>query len=269
MNGTSIKPVVLAVAPELALMAGAAVVLALLGPFGTWAMPVGRRLLIWSVFAFGGYACFRPVILAGDALSAQSSLPRWLTIAIACLLASMPTTVLVAGIFSGFHWEGVGAGYLVGLYPQILVVGGAVTAIQYLLSSRRVSENVFAANPDPISTSPLSIDHVDADDRAPTLLDQLPPHLGRDILCVENEDHYVRVHTGAGSALILMRLRDAIAQLAEIDGEQVHRSWWVARASVTEVIRSDRRVALRLSDGREVPVARSAIPVLRKRGWVT
>ena len=87
-------------------------------------------------------------------------------------------------------------------------------------------------------------------------------------MCVENEDHYVRVHTVSGSALVLMRLRDAIAQLDAIDGAQVHRGWWVARGAVAAVVRSDRRIALRLVDGREVPVSRSAAPDLRARGWI-
>lgn len=249
-------------------MAVVAIILALLGPFGTWTVPVGRRFLIWSVFAFGGYVCFRPVILAGDALAAQSTLPRWLTIGISCLLASMPTTLLVASVFSRFDWGKVGASDLAALYPQILIVGATVTVIQLVLRRRATSELAAAAAPEPVAVSNSAIEQPESGVQMLTLLDQLPAHLGRDILCVENEDHYVRVHTSAGSALILMRLRDAVAQLSAIDGEQVHRSWWVARASVTEVVRSERRVALRLSNGNEVPVARSAIPMLRARGWL-
>lgn len=46
------------------------------------------------------------------------------------------------------------------------------------------------------------------------------------------EDRYLRIHTDGGSDLILMRLRDAVGELAGADGLQVHRSFWVARAAV-------------------------------------
>ena len=82
---------------ELSIMVGIALLLAVLGPFGTWQAPFALRLINWAIFTLGGYACFKPVILAGDALAAQSSLPRWAAIGVACLLASMPTTLIVAG----------------------------------------------------------------------------------------------------------------------------------------------------------------------------
>jgi hypothetical protein len=263
MNGTTIKSIAHELVPELALMVVVAIILAMLGPFGTWQAPFGRRLISWSVFALGGYACFRPVILAGDALAKQSALPRWLTIGMACLLASMPTTLIVAAVFSNFRLEALRASDLLNLYSQVLIVGATVTAVQLLLGHRVPSKQAPVAEEAPLASS-APIEPTSTS----TLLDQLPLHLRRDILCLQNEDHYVRVHTSAGSVLLLMRLRDAVAQLAAVNGEQVHRSWWVARAAVRDVVRTDRRVMLRLTNELEIPVARSAIPMLRERGWL-
>ena len=61
------------------------------------------------------------------------------------------------------------------------------------------------------------------------------------------EDHYVRAHTMLGSDLVLLRLRDAIAELDGIEGAQVHRSWWVARDVVEGVEREGRKLRLLLS----------------------
>jgi len=57
------------------------------------------------------------------------------------------------------------------------------------------------------------------------------------------------VHTSKGQDLILLRLSDAIEELAGLEGEQVHRSWWVARDGVTEVERGDGRAVLTLKSG--------------------
>ncbi len=231
-------------------------------------MSLGHRLLDWALFAIGGYACFRPVIAGGDALAYQSALPRWLAIVIACLIASLPTTLIVTLVFAGQHWREVSAGDLAALYPQVLIVGGTVTLVQLLV--RRGAPVMDHQHLVPVRVEPASdpINPEEARGTSANFLDQLPPHLGRDLLCIENEDHYIRVHTTVGSALILMRLRDAVAQLSKTDGAQVHRTWWVAKSAVAEVKRQDRRLSLKLVDGREVPVSRTSAPTLRERGWL-
>jgi DNA-binding LytR/AlgR family response regulator len=70
-----------------------------------------------------------------------------------------------------------------------------------------------------------------------------------------------------GSALVLMRLRDAVALLGDLEGMQVHRSWWVARAAVEDVLREGRNVRLRLPRGLEAPVARAKVADLRAARW--
>ena len=85
---------------------------------------------------------------------------------------------------------------------------------------------------------------------------------------MEAEDHYLRVHTGKGSDLILLRLADAIGELGAIDGAQTHRSWWVARAAVLSVRRHDGRATLTLKGGLEAPVSRTQAAALRQRGWL-
>ena len=82
------------------------------------------------------------------------------------------------------------------------------------------------------------------------------------------EDHYVRAHGPDASTLILQRMRDAEAELAAIDGMRVHRSWWVARWAVEQVLRDGRNYRLRLVGGIEAPVARERITALRDAGWL-
>ena len=78
----------------------------------------------------------------------------------------------------------------------------------------------------------------------------------------------MEIHTDGGSDLLLLRFRDALREVAEIDGAQVHRSHWVARSAVAGVVRHRGRVVLRLVNGAEVPVSRSFVPGLRERGWI-
>lgn len=88
------------------------------------------------------------------------------------------------------------------------------------------------------------------------------------VLCLQMEDHYVRVHRASGSVLELMPLRDAIERYGSGGGVQVHRSWWVAAAAVDGSERDARNWRLRLSNGVLVPVARNRVAEVRARGWI-
>jgi hypothetical protein len=93
-------------------------------------------------------------------------------------------------------------------------------------------------------------------------LSRLPPAIGRDLLCLQMQDHYVEAHTSEGSALLLMRFRDAVAELGGA-GMQVHRSWWVAHRAVQALETDGRRAQLRLEGGRLIPVSRASLPEVR------
>jgi DNA-binding LytR/AlgR family response regulator len=100
-----------------------------------------------------------------------------------------------------------------------------------------------------------------------SFLDRLPPRLGRTLLCLQMEDHYVRAYTDRGSELILLPLKAAVAEL-DGAGLQVHRSWWVARAAVTGAVQDGRNLKLKLVNGLEAPVSRASIAALREAGWL-
>ena len=73
------------------------------------------------------------------------------------------------------------------------------------------------------------------------------------VYAVSAEDHYLRVHTSAGETMILMRLADAVRELAALEGLQTHRSWWVAKQGLADVSRGDGKVTLKLKSGVEAP----------------
>jgi DNA-binding LytR/AlgR family response regulator len=87
------------------------------------------------------------------------------------------------------------------------------------------------------------------------LLSRLPSHVRGQIIALEMEDHYVRVHTDRGSALVLLRLSDAMAEVAAIAGRQVHRSWWVAADAIEHFERVGRAGQIRLRNGLIAPVS--------------
>jgi len=120
-----------------------------------------------------------------------------------------------------------------------------------------------------ISNRVVVIERPAAAEQPVRFLERLPPKLrGARVWAVEAEDHYLRLHTSKGQDLILMRLADAVAELDGIEGLQVHRSWWVARAAIADSARGDGRATLTLQDGSQVPVSRTYAKELREKGWM-
>lgn len=251
---------------ELTVVVAIGVLLALIGPFGTFAASFGWRLLYWVPLIVLGYLIYRPIGATASWLGNRLQLPIGPMWVVATLVATVPMTVLVwAAGCSGTCRGPDSIDRALVWYGQVLVIGGAVTLLLYLRSPRATAtpSPVELPSPEP-APEPLPVIVVPSS----PFLDRLPPHLGTTLIALEMEDHYVRAHTALGSDLILMRMRDAIGELAGVPGMQVHRSWWVAQAAVTGVERDGRNVRLELSNGLRAPVSRERVAALREAGWI-
>jgi hypothetical protein len=102
----------------------------------------------------------------------------------------------------------------------------------------------------------------------PAFVERLPVRLrAAELYAIESEDHYLRVHTSAGQELILMRLADAVRELAGVEGLQTHRSWWVAKQGLADVVKGDGKLVLKLKSGAEAPVSRTYAKAVKDAGW--
>jgi len=231
------------------------VVMTVSGAFGSDRLHVVPRFLFWmmqmTVGASVGVLVTRFVI--PDAwFRVGGYRGYWVALPIA-LGTALPMSVLVAAMESLARRQAFRLGLVADVFPTTLVTSLAITALA-LIIRRRGPTHTHAAP---------------AGAPAPKFLGRLPDKLkGAEVWAVEAQDHYLRLHTSAGQDLILMRLSDAIAELEGIEGAQTHRSWWVARAAVTETERAEGRAILTLKDGSKIPVSRSYARLLREEGWL-
>ncbi|MBB4838166.1 hypothetical protein HNP52_001217 [Sphingomonas kyeonggiensis] len=237
---------------------GVGLVLALIGPFGSFAAPFGLRLLYWLAMSYAGYFLYFPAMTAANHFAPKLDLPEWSLWAAASVLVSLPMSVVVWAanlIWHPARWPTLEQ--WIAHYFNVAVLGGLVCALFWFTRKRRMA----GAEPGPVQTAPTG------EPGLPRLVERLPPHLRAAPIALEMEDHYVRVHTQHGSTLLLMRMRDAVAELDGMPGALVHRSWWVAREAVTGTRRDGRNVRLLLTGGIEAPVARAQAPGLEAAGW--
>src|SRR4029453_10403944 len=97
----------------------------------------------------------------------------------------------------------------------------------------------------------------------PEFVSKLRAAFRGEIIRLEAEDHYVRLHTLHGSALVLMRLTDAAAIIDPRLGLRVPRSWWVAKDGVRALERTPGGAIARLVDDTAVPISRTRLSAAR------
>ncbi len=86
---------------------------------------------------------------------------------------------------------------------------------------------------------------------------RFPEISGLTLLAIEADEHYVRLHTNAGSKHVLYRFRDALKDVEDLSGLRVHRSWWVAKDAIEEFDQSPSGFGLKLKGGLIAPVSQT------------
>ena len=173
-------------------------------------------------------------------------------------LTAIPITLLLGAVLRTLPLPSSWNGSPAFLYLQVWLIGLAI---------RLFMKRFLAGGPSAIRAEALSTQGFTDPHPLPRLLARLPEGFGERVLCLKMEDHYVRVHGQSGSALLLMRLSDAIAELDGVEGLQVHRSRWVERGAVARIRRDNRAVRIELENGVTVPVSRSYATALKATGW--
>jgi LytTr DNA-binding domain len=227
-------------------VAGLGTFLAILGPYNTSGLGWPWVWIYWVGLMLLGGASGDIAIALVRRIAPE--LPDWASYPLIAVLVSFPVTIAVIGIQSAigpvpplYEWPIV--------FGFVLVIAAGVTALNYMMEQR---------NPAPSDVS-----------AGRALTDKLPVRLRTaEILALQSEDHYLRVHTRRGDALILMRLSDAMAAMEALEGSQTHRSWWVARAAIEHAEKSGGRAVLTLTNKIEAPVSRNYYPKLRDMGWI-
>lgn len=253
---------------ELLVMVALGLLVGLLGPFGTFGEPPAQRMLNWVIWLVVGYALFRPINVIAGWLCEATGLPNIGGKSLSLVVASVPLTLIVTMMVTGLRfdetlrWPGFWTMYL-----YICVIAVVASIVMNMIFGRRAQ--MLTAPPPANSDTPTVL----LSDPSKTLVEPahavlpLPPGFGP-VNAMKGEDHYVRVIGETREELILMRMRDAIERLGDVDGLRVHRSWWVAKHAIASVRRDGRTAVITLTSGHEVAVARDMMPQLRAAGWL-
>ena len=294
-------------APRMVFVAGGIVVFllvqyTLLGPLGTGAtMNWIERLGYWAIVGLLLFPiCYASGVLTFYIVRHRRHVEIWAALILMVLILAATCTAIVVttyGLFHGGHLPDISLQKLYGYSALNLFCATAL--IYYVLCLRIFRHEAAeqggpasapaeqgapgaapappdgraAAAPGPPATQDAAVagdEHQEEPMATSRFFERLPDELGHDIVYLVAAAHYVDVITTAGSASILLRFSDAVAELGDL-GLRVHRSYWVAYRHVRRAVRRDGRTLLLLTGDHEARVGRNYLPEVRAavpKAWI-
>ena len=226
---------------------GIVCILTVSAPFATAEQfNVIQRFFYWGGIAVSTYFCAIFVLLFVERKLVQRGKYTITARIIATLVASLAVSTVVFFIntvvvgIDELHWKA-----LMFLWINCTLITFAISAIVFIVTDALYKETT----PGPKNGQ--------TPDTSSAFYQRLPKSLGTEVISLQAQDHYVDVKTTEGNELILIRLSDAINELGEAEGIQVHRSWWVTHKHVVEQKRINNKPHLILSDGNAIPISRT------------
>jgi hypothetical protein len=247
------------IAIELFVLAALGTLLGLLAPFGSDALAPPSRLFFWVGFVLGGYLVFRPVSAVARWLTEETRVPagspsclwRWSPPCRSPPVIALALTRLTGADF----WTG---SHFLLLYGQVAFVGICIHLLMLFVFRSAPAARAPAAAMATAATQAATPGRAES-----PFLRRLPPALGAISFASRCRTITSRRGPALGTTLILMRFRDAVAELGDA-GLQVHRSWWAAFDALEALEREGRSSRLRLRGGAVLPVSRAFLPGVRE-----
>lgn len=214
-------------------LAAVTIILAIAGPFGTLTeLGFAERLVYWATSAGLTFFCGLTVSSVAGIFFNQSGIPEWPARIAGGVVAGLPVAILVWIINKyGFGMDMGGGAVFLRVWSYCTIISISVMILYILLKGPEQT----AIDPSPF-------------------LQRLPKHLGKNLLHLSAQDHYVEAVTENGSHLILMRFSDAIKELTNTDGIQIHRAHWVSMHAIKKPLRKDEKLLIETTDGKRFPV---------------
>jgi DNA-binding LytR/AlgR family response regulator len=251
----------------------------LLGPVGTYetlvlAERAGLFAMVFAVILLLGAPAIVWLALLLVERGWNQTLATSATAALACLFMALPLYAMVTSATGQpLEASGLFINYLI--YTPVLMLCANLSNEIVALAARRANSGdavprlrqaAEAAAPSamaPLESAIFVHGGPDSPPRAP-ILDLLPAERRGHLVSLNAEDHYVRITTANGDVLHRMRMRDAVAMTAPMQGIRVHRSSWIALCAIQRLEREGRASIAVLVNGQRVRLSRAGVKLYRE-----
>jgi hypothetical protein len=238
------------------------IVFAWMEPAGAAGLGFGKGLIFWSI----QISILIPLLIAVQHLASKYLILKttkdpWIQTLISGVIAAsafVPVGYLLDILFA-IPDDASSLGILNGMLDEASGVIVPVTVTWLALNAPWILQLDFSKDRDiilPEDPNTIAKSGEDQTAESSRFLEELRRRTAGDLICITSELHYVRVVTTDSEVMFLYNLRDAIDELSSDAGIQIHRSHWVARGHIREIIRKKGNFECTLSNGKKLPVSR-------------
>ncbi|MCZ7486477.1 LytTR family DNA-binding domain-containing protein [Rhizobium rhizogenes] len=229
------------------------------GPFGTSeTMSFADRLLYWTIIQAGAWTFAISFSIIANRIFADSIRNMLARMMLGSLTAALPIGLLLTITNRVFSGTEMGFGPFLQSSLSSLPLCAIFCLLSYLTASQSLETTAVAV------TDTGEDGKCEVKGTAP-LLERLPPQKRGQLLRLSVQDHYTEIVTTRGRQLVLLRFSDALKEIGQTEGLQVHRSHWIADADVVSLRRQAGRLHIVTKDGTEIPVSRSYSTAVQAR----
>ncbi len=221
------------------------------GAFGTLEMPLSARMIYWcSSIVFCTLIANLVATILEFAIDSEAKPLIYHAVFLAILALVLPFVIVGfnhLALKTELSWKSYKY-----LFIPVFAISIFMTILHFFIERIPLQSHAIA----PIESAAAS---------RPKIFDRLEiRYRNANIFAVKSEDHYLRIFTSLGEAMILLRLYDAITELEGIEGVQTHRSWWVAIDAIDRLEKDYGKNRFILKSGIEVPISRGYAPTLKR-----
>ncbi len=224
--------------PVWSFLLGLAAILAFIGPFGSFeALSLPMRFAYWAPVVLGANVFVRLSHRVAARMVSEASPAKWyvLTTSVFALMFA-PAVWAYSALFADDLRD---FGSFLFILANVFGLAVIVSALVYVMTREALATDAPVA-------------------ARPRFYERLPDEAAGTVVHLTVDDHYVQVFMDDGSQYrLLMRLSDAVAEMADVPGFYTHRSHWVSAAHVTEALREKNKDFLLLAGGAKIPVSRT------------
>ncbi len=235
-------------------------IFAFLGPFGTYNdLSFVERIMFWAMAIFGCGVFFRYSFFKTIKCPHLSQFHILTRLFIGAFLASFPATGLIYYIYKFFLNSTIPLEMLPSRWFIVFIIGIGITSIHFwdlLLQNSKTTYHKDAAK---------ALNSIKTDAGIQKFLSRLPDGFSTNLVSLSMQDHYIKVVSDDAHAMLLMNFGDAIKELKNYPGIQIHRSHWVANHAIKEIKKHGRSHFVELKSGAKLPVSSGYIAIVSSK----
>lgn len=244
---------------------GLTIVLTSIGPSASEGLGTLNEMVFWAAHVVPALTLLAFTQMLLGKLERVSALPGLVQVVLSAVLASLLFAPIALGIDKVLGGDGAldddGDALLLRLVGELGHFFVPLVLIWCLLNAPsllQLERAVLRQTRQEIKADASDVAEPSEDDDGLTeFWTRVPGRLGRRLVAMSAELHYLRVYTTEGDTLILFPFGRAVDLLQDEDGMQIHRSHWVALGQIDEVIAHDGRTTCTMIGGLSLPVSRS------------